>query len=201
MAKSGTSLMFVGSESSVKFYMKGPEFYQHDFKRIRNFSVDTALELLDKARGVLRFEVTLRHKAIQQIFGVHKNSINIFPLLTRDTIIDIMRGHIHKVLGITVATPMNTQTAYDKISAHCNPTTAIRLYSFYRLYVSSDPTDRSVLLGYPRSTRARYLSTIRRYRLGLPVDISDSEVSFTIPSTINVGEFSPVSNTGATSHF
>lgn len=63
-----TSIVFPGQTYSLKFYLKHPEFRQHDMKAL--IKSGSALEwvnlLEDLARGVLRCEATLRSKYLQR---------------------------------------------------------------------------------------------------------------------------------------
>jgi hypothetical protein len=63
-----TSIMFGGSTYSVKFYLKLPEFEQHDRKAL--LKAKARLEwvncLEQKADGVLRYEATLRRKFLER---------------------------------------------------------------------------------------------------------------------------------------
>lgn len=186
-ANYGTSAMFVGKTASLKFYMKGTEFYAHDYKIIKQRSIDEANGLLDLARGVVRFEVTMRHQAIRDYFKVPKNSLNITSLLTRDNLITIMRHHMKNLLGVTTET-MPTAHAFEAFKKY-SPTRAMRLYSFYRLFLSSDPTDRSAVNSMPKSTRNRLKAILKKLRVGIPDDITDTRVDIGIPSEYSVGEF------------
>jgi II/X family phage/plasmid replication protein len=68
-----TSVMYVGQSYSLKFYLKHPEFFRHDFKILRDLGhVDFAYRMLDVAKGVLRFEVTLRKPFLNYHFGKKK---------------------------------------------------------------------------------------------------------------------------------
>jgi II/X family phage/plasmid replication protein len=195
-----TSVMFKGSAFTLKFYHKGAEFFAHDWKEIKKTNIDRANDLLNVARGVVRFEITLRHEQIMDIFKVPKDSINICSLLTRDTILNILRGEMKKLLKLdSDSTPLSE--AYAKIFASYRPTPASKLFAFYRMFTSSDPYDRASVLGLPKSTRQRSLAKVRHLRLGIPAYVPNSPTSLVIPSEYSVGEFRPRSNTGDTSHF
>jgi hypothetical protein len=195
----GTSVMWIGSDYSLKFYMKGPEYFAHDFKHLRQTNLTLGYNLLDLSRGVVRFECTFRKHAIQHLFGTNILYSDLYNLLTRDNIITIMHDQLIKLLGVSPTT-MSTQTAYDKILSSFHGIRATQIYSFYRMFCSSDPVDRSVLSSYSRATRYRYQVQLRRLHLAIPSDISSSCVSLSIPSSFCVGEFPPPSNTGGMFH-
>jgi len=63
------NIMFKGSSYSVKFYLKYPEFYKHDYKILKyQGKYDFAERLLNLSNGVLRFEITMRKAALVQYF-------------------------------------------------------------------------------------------------------------------------------------
>lgn len=63
-----TSIMFSGTTYSVKFYLKLPEFKQHDLKALKKAgaSQDWMDHLEAKADGVLRYEATLRRMYLER---------------------------------------------------------------------------------------------------------------------------------------
>jgi hypothetical protein len=63
-----TAILFAGTTYSVKIYLKLPEFRQHDMQAMvkSGASLDYVNHLEDMARGVLRFEVTLRKRYLRR---------------------------------------------------------------------------------------------------------------------------------------
>lgn len=63
-----TSISFVGTTYSVKFYLKLPEFETNDMKALKKgkASEDWIKHLRAKADGVLRYEATLRRKYLER---------------------------------------------------------------------------------------------------------------------------------------
>lgn len=192
-----SSAMFVGTESSAKFYMKGPEVYRHDFKRIKLRDIDYASNLLDLARGVVRFEVTYRRRKIEREFG---GRILFEVLFSRDNIYNILQKELYNILG-TAHTSMNTAEAFDRFRQY-PATKALKLYFFYRALLSPDPTDKLALKQIPYSTRQRYKAIINKLHLGIPEEHTRGFVDLSIPSAYSVGDFPRVhSNTRGTSQF
>lgn len=64
-----TSIVFPGRLSSLKFYLKLPEFMAHDRKELlkEKASLDWIDHLEALANGVLRFEITLRRQALKRL--------------------------------------------------------------------------------------------------------------------------------------
>jgi hypothetical protein len=190
-ANYGTSAMFVGSDYSIKFYMKGAEFYAHDYKRIKVKDFNTATNLLDLARGIVRYEITLRHAQVNKHLHITSPAINIYSLLTREYIISILSNSLSKLFGLSPTT-MSAQTTYDILRRNfVSATKARSVYLMYRLFTSSCPTDRAIFMSIPKSSRNRYKGLFKRLRLGIPTEIADTEISLSIPSPYGVAEFSP----------
>lgn len=61
-----TSVMFKGSSYSLKWYLKFPELLAHDLKALGKLDEEKARAVVELARDVLRFEVTLRRVALQR---------------------------------------------------------------------------------------------------------------------------------------
>lgn len=65
-----TSVMFKGATYSLKYYLKQPEYKIHDMGRIMKKSPDLAEKLYKHAENIVRFEITLRDKALQRFFEI-----------------------------------------------------------------------------------------------------------------------------------
>lgn len=59
------TIMWVGEDTSLKFYAKGPEYQKHDLARVRRaVGHNAAADLAGIADGLLRVEVTIRGKTL-----------------------------------------------------------------------------------------------------------------------------------------
>lgn len=64
------SLMSPGRTTAVKVYHKGPEFYAHDRRRLRNYLGDGELCVLqDRAHRILRLETSIKARKLADDFG------------------------------------------------------------------------------------------------------------------------------------
>jgi len=198
-ASYGTSAMFIGTDSTLKFYMKGPEVFAHDWKKIKKFDIDRANTILNIAKGVVRMEVTLRHKAICSLLHIPINSINMLNSFDTERCTHVLQKYLLGLLG-TDSKTMSLSTIFDKFKTG-SPRLSLKLYQFYRLYMSSDPVDKLALREMPPSTLRRYKKAIRDLHVGIPEHVTGTVVEFTVPSNWDVGFFSsPRSNTGGTAH-
>jgi len=75
-----TSVMWLGGRNhSIKFYLKQPEYYKHDFKVLKGnpYTIDLAYDLMNVSGGVLRFEATLWSRFLDSKFPQLKGSYHI----------------------------------------------------------------------------------------------------------------------------
>lgn len=189
-----TSVMWKGSDQSMKFYAKNDEFLQHDFKRISKASLEKAVYLDSLSRGVLRFECTLRHNAVLQEFGIDTMSY-IMHFLSDDYIIDYMNKKILKLLHVRTRR-MSTEKGYEILYSNFKSHLASKLFDYWRKLFSDDSFDINSIRSLPRTTRWRYNRLIKLHKLGIPEWVSDSS-DILIPSEMSVPTFSP-SNTRGT---
>jgi hypothetical protein len=194
-----SSVMWKGTDSSLKVYLKGPEFFKHDYHRmIKDLNLNEAENLLMKSRGIVRFEITIRRAEIDRLFIIPNNAFNIFTILTNEYVQNILSRSLKKLLG-SECTTMCSKDVFARFVCF-RPTKALRLYTFFKLSLSADPVDHMVVLAIPDSTRRRYKKILRDLKVGIPDDISGTDISLAIPSEFSVGEFPP-SNTGGTAQF
>lgn len=67
------SLMAAGDMTAVKVYHKGPEFYKHDRKRLRDhLSAEDLLALQDRANRILRLETEVKARKLTDAFKGRK---------------------------------------------------------------------------------------------------------------------------------
>lgn len=65
-----TGLMCPGRTTAFKVYHKGPEFYKHDRKRLRDVvGQGVLLDLQERANGILRLETEIKARKLSEQFG------------------------------------------------------------------------------------------------------------------------------------
>ena len=64
-----TSVMYTGSAYTVKAYSKYEEYLKHDLKELEKVNPMLAYEVMELAKNVLRFEVSLKKQQFQTVFG------------------------------------------------------------------------------------------------------------------------------------
>jgi len=74
-----TGILYPNKQSPCKFYLKKPEFIRHDLKKLSHdpaTDMDLLPSLLTQVNGVLRFELTLRGKALREVGVYNLGDVN-----------------------------------------------------------------------------------------------------------------------------
>lgn len=176
------SIMFTGSAYSVKFYDKHKEFRAHDFKELGR--TDSTYDLLEKSKGVLRFEATLRKKQVEFEFGKEPT----YKTYTDEGIITgLLNKYLKKYLRNLNTKTMTESEIHDKLIARYGKTRGIQLFQFYVLYFSSKELHRKFLLqNYHRTQIGNNLRAIAKADVGLSNENLGFNFDFSIPSTDSV---------------
>jgi len=173
----GTSIMFLGQNDSLKFYMKHPEVYEHDFKEVKKTDYDRAIDILNKAEGVLRFEVTMRKKAIIEHFGTQF----LTEAFNYTNILRILNMYLEKILRLKNNDIVSREDAVKRLFKLYTPAKAARLYQFMTLYYGGTPTDHLILSRLTRATKSYNLIQLKKAGIGF-LDNTPGTVSIQIPS-------------------
>lgn len=180
-----TSLMAVGSTYSIKFYLKHPEFYKHDFKEIlKNQSLmEYAHDLLNISEGVLRFEVTLRSKALYKYFPKRLFEKITVQDLDSDIIAAILENIYKKFVKGIKPKLMTPTEVYQTLKKVYNPNKARILWEFYMIYHASDPNISEVLRkSYSRIAIYKNLRDLAKAKVGIPRKDINFDIDLSIPS-------------------
>jgi len=168
-----TSVMYKGSAYTVKFYMKQPEYFKHDFKKlIFRGQEDLAHHVFDVARGVLRYEVTIKKDGLKNYFNKEIN----YRQLNDDWIFDRLNYYLDKLLKI-----MGTSPYYEnkhKLITKYGYTRAGQLLLFLNFYESMGRNELNNF--FDRSTIYRNLKLLKEANVGLKVNSTDIKIR--IPS-------------------
>lgn len=177
----GESLMRNGREITTKFYLKSPEFFSHDFKRIVKQSPDDAYRLLGIADGVLRYEVSIKHASLIRYFETKK--VRLANLTDRNTILRIMVMNMDKMIRGLSKTAMTTAEVYEALKTSYKPLRALNLWRYYLLTRSTDAFVRSTIIkSLDRSTNWRYNSALKKAGVGIIASVDSGSYDILIPS-------------------
>lgn len=182
--KRGTSIMFIGSAYSVKFYQKHEEFIKHDFKEIRKNKSDTAQEFADEglklSSGVLRFEASLKRPIIKQEFGEHAN---FEDLLDNIYLTEKLNYYLKKYFRNLDLQLMTTKEIHTRLITTHGKTRGVQLFQFYVSYFTEKKLHRDLLTSsYSRTQIQKNLRDIRKAKVGISKESLKIEFDFNIPS-------------------
>lgn len=127
-----TSVMYVGTEYTIKFYLKGDEFLKHDFKEIGNVNEDRAYELQQWAKRILRFEVGLRRTYLNQFLGLKDTFIS--DISDDAVILDTLNHYLDRVFFYINPTSTSEAEVIDILRRNYSKTKAMNLFVFYKGY-------------------------------------------------------------------
>lgn len=174
-----TSIMHVGTAHSLKFYLKNPEYFKNDFKTIKKMDIDLAYDILNFSQGVLRFEVTLRKRALLHYFGY-----NVLKLrhLNNDLIYSVLKHFFNNLIKLQPKLMTSTEI-YNKLLEYYTPTKSVHLLQFYKLFHSENQEDQKILKqSYTRQQIWYNLKLIKDAGIGLPKRDIDYDFDLNIPS-------------------
>jgi II/X family phage/plasmid replication protein len=175
-----TSVMYVGKTFSLKFYLKYPEYFKHDFKYIRdNGFLDLAYNTLERSRGIIRFEVTLRSQYLRYHFEERNVMIKH---MTEDRLWDIMVSLFTKyMMGFPLKYSSRKQIK-EELQSYYGVKKGGRLWIFYVYLISEGKENLKEI--YAQSTIWQYLRELRD--IGIPLsyqDIKFKDFNLSIPSS------------------
>jgi len=173
----GTSVMYVGSAYSVKSYSKYEEYLKHDLKELGKLNPMLAYEVRELATNVLRFEVSLKKQQFQTVFG--KQTPHIADI-TEETIVSYLNSYLTKLLKITNTKISKNDGIYKKLISEYGEVRGRDMFEKYRLWSSSDPTDKEAFKSYSYPNRYKFIKALNKAGVSLIGD-TDFDFKLTIP--------------------
>lgn len=178
------SVMFKGETLTPKFYLKLHEFFKHDYKRLKNIDETLSDDLLVYASGILRYEVTLRKKALQRLFEVEKLRI---PKITTEVLYNILNIYFSQITKYMDSHNMTLEDIKNKITSKHSPKLARNLYLYYCACQLTDPSALAIFKQMAdRSTLYRYDTYLHALNIPKVASPSIQGHAFTIPSIYGV---------------
>lgn len=177
-----TSVMYMGTAYTIKFYLKGGEFRKHDYKKVRP---EQAEHLQNWADHIVRFEVNLKRVYLQKYLGVKK--VFLHHITNDSVILEMLQTYLKKVFFYVDKKLLTTSQISEVLFSNFNKTKATRLYEFYKGYYLDEEVKNMYLRGgLDRSTIYRYKRDLLKVGVGLSLEnISSNETileQLTIPS-------------------
>lgn len=167
---------------TVKFYLKYPEFQRHDLKKGQND--DRLYEILELAKGVLRFEISCHKRQLPELF-YGKSRITYRDLLDEERIIELLNKYKNKLLSNLDPKLVNDKSVLDKLKGYYPHKKALRLYTFYKQFYSNSPHEKQLLRdNYHQTTIWRNKHDLASIGIGILSDITSLDFSLDIPSSL-----------------
>lgn len=162
-----TSVMYIGSSYSVKWYLKEPEFYAHDFNFLKKHDIESAYKYLTFASGILRFEVTMRPPALKQHFGY--KTLFLTDFINTEKIESLLNYFLKKSLPFNNDTFTTTKEAIAIIKENSHTSSQFsRLLTYYLAIQSPDPQiSREVKASLSRSQVYRNNRYLKQWGIGI----------------------------------
>lgn len=175
-----TSIMLKGSWYSIKWYLKHPEYYVHDFKALLKKDPDYAYQVESMSQGVLRFEITLRKKALQHYLEKRR----IFASdLNYDIILQLLQTFFSKFFKGAKPEFMSTQEVCNRLILTFGQSKAKDIYAYYLVLTSGN---KEAMNNYMRLTSKRniyrYNQYLRQAKIGIKSFNTNFDIDFSIPS-------------------
>lgn len=164
-----TGVTFNGTAYIVKFYLKGPEFLVHDFKKLseEEKTSDRTLSLIEWAQRIVRFEVGFKKKYVGDVFGYKK--VFLEHVIDDEKIEEILKYYLNdKVFKYVTLKNIQESQVEEILYSNFSKRKATSLYRFYNDYVleSGAIKKRIDQGGVNRSTVWRYLNDLKKVGIG-----------------------------------
>lgn len=163
-----TSIEYIGSAYKIKFYLKKDEYLVHDLKRLEQLDDIHASELINTAKGVLRYEVSLKKEVLTypSNYNLHIDDI------TDEFCIENLNKYLTKLIGNNNRKTIDYVTVSRLLFRKYSKQKASNLLEFYNLYFCPDKKQREINRKYilkqsNRSTIYRKKKALRDVGIGI----------------------------------
>ncbi|MEI8174991.1 MAG: phage/plasmid replication protein [bacterium] len=168
-----TSVMYIGSAYTIKFYLKGDEFLKNSFKESLKVNEEKTYKLLDWANKILRFEVEFRKNYLQSVFG--KKKVKISDIADDQAIIAIEALYLDKVFKYINKEKMKHEDVRQRINSYFKPAKAYRLYNFYKGYYFEQDEKYHIEKGLNRSTIFNYKKDLKKIGVAFTENLTSND--------------------------
>jgi II/X family phage/plasmid replication protein len=181
-----TGVSFSGRYLTLKAYLKQPEFRKNDYPKLHKKNMDDfAREVFDLANGVLRFEVGLREEVFNTYFGDIR--LHVKDVCNDDLITKLLNTFMQTLFRYSDRIGMTFEEAYEKLKSKYSPRWSEKLYNFWKLKHSLNPTDKKAFNEtYSKDRRLRYNKKLKSAGVGPPKNDTQPSFDFAIPNHLCV---------------
>lgn len=179
-----TSFMLKGATLTHKFYLKKPEFFVHDYKIIKKSDEEKGDGLLNYADGVLRYEITLRKKALERLFEVEKLRVHH---LSESLCIQLLKLYFDDIVREMSAENISDFSVIEKLRHKFSPKLVRSVYLYWS-YIQRSTEQVQALLPtiFDRATAYRYDKYLRDLKIPKYATPDPKTYQFCIPSVYAV---------------
>jgi II/X family phage/plasmid replication protein len=179
-------ISFSGRYLTLKAYLKQPEIRKNDYPKLHKKRMDElADEAFDLSNGVLRFEVGLR----EEVFNTYFSDIRLFvkDICNNDLFFKLLNTFIQTLFRYSDKTGMTYEETYEKLISKYSSRWSEKLYNFWKLKHSLNPTDKKAFKEtYSKDRRLRYNKKLKSIGVGPPKNDTQPSFDFAIPSPLCV---------------
>lgn len=168
-----TSVMYLGSVYTLKFYLKGAEFMVHDFKTLREKDEDHTHHLVNWAHKVLRFEVEFRREYFETLFKNKK--VYISDIANEEHMENILKLYLANVFKYVNKENMKYEDVRQLINKNFKPGKALSLYQFYKGYYYNADEKYHIIKGLNRSTIFNYKKDLKKIGVSFTENLGDDK--------------------------
>ena len=188
------SLTYWGTTCKVKFYLKRAEYKTHSMGRHKKntYAHDNSHKMLEACNGIVRFEVTMFKKKVQQVFGEEETC---YTRLTYEIVENLLKQHLSELVKTDNFKSMDLMGVYDKLETAYGKKQALNLFQFYVTWFCENKTQERLnrLLLDNRmctSTIKKRLDFLEGAGVGIINTVDGFDFDLTVPSAIAVNSLS-----------
>lgn len=159
------SVSWVTKNSNYKFYLKYPEYCKHDLKRIFDRDPERSFSLAQEAKGILRFEVTMRRRELERL-----RKVRIECFYSREEVVKMLSSKLENIIPLSTMNYMNDTKAYAKLLLLFGKRKANSLFTFYKSWFSTDDNLKMVAQKLNRTTIWRKWHDLEYAGLSIPIN-------------------------------
>lgn len=163
-----TSVMFIGSAYTIKFYLKGPEFLKNDFKEIPETQ---GHNLIYEAEKIVRYEIGFRREYLEKILG--KETVYLQDVADDSLIENLLKDYLEKKIFRYLTNQSITEAKVEEVlDRNFTKRMSMTLFLFYKSYYFDPSLKRKMLTGGAnRSTIYRHKKLLKK--VGIGSDLSE----------------------------
>lgn len=150
---------------TTKFYLKNPEYKKHDYKWLCGFDRVYADYIDDLSKGILRFEVCLKGKAVDTCFGSYSwtSIIN-----ASDSVFEnILKSKLLKFYNYLEPVMMTPEEAFKILAKNYTQEMAIKLIGYMRIRDGNNPDKKKTLSVFTPQQRSKWNRLLKLAKVGI----------------------------------